>query len=179
MDSTSAGNRKASIILIISFSIFVLSIFLIEWDALTAAYYSVHEMLYLVYALGLFVLPIEGIMWFVFWRRHIRSNVKSTTGIKILNIAALLLAAFCIVLPVIGLTTGGTSGSTFAIEKYSYANEYYVSLDDRSIRVSRDQYDEIEVGVIQGYAYSYEYIYNNLIWDRNTVFLLEIDKIKY
>jgi len=179
MNTTSADNRRSSIVLIISFCVFVLLLFLMEWDALTEAFYNVHEMIGALFALSLFVLPIIGIVWFVFWRRYIKSKVQSTITIMILNIVSLLLAVFCIVLPVIGLTTGRTSGSTFEIEKYSYENEYYVNLDDRSIRVSKDKYDEIEDGVVQGYAYSYEYIYNNLLLDRNDVFFVEIDKVKY
>ena len=75
----------------------------------------------------------------------------------ILNIAALLLAVIGIVLPVIGITTSQTGGCTKEIEKYFYQNQYYVNLDDRSIRVSKDKYDEIEDGIVQGYVYSYEF----------------------
>jgi len=179
MDSKSAGNRTSSIVLIFSFCIFVLSIFLIEWDALTEAYYFFHEILYLVYALGLFVLPIEGFVWFVLWRRHIKRKVQSTAAITILNTFSLLLAVISIVLPVIGLTTSKTGGSTFEIEKYSYANEYYVNLDNRSIRISKEKYDEIEDGVVQGYAYSYEFTYNDLFLGRDNVFFVEIRKDTY
>lgn len=178
MDSISAGNRKSSIVLIISFSVFVLSFFLMEWDALAEAYYGIHEMIGVVYGLGFFVLPIEGIVWFVFWRRHIKSKVKSAIKITILNTAALLLAVICIVLPVIGLTTSKTGGCAMEIEKYSYINQYYVRLDDRSIRVSKDKYDEIEDGIVQGYVYSFEFTHNDLLLGRDNVFFVEIDKLK-
>jgi len=179
MDSTSADNRTSSIVLIISFSIFVLSLFLMEWDALAEAYYNVHEMIGVVYGLSFCVLPIEGFVWFFCWRRYIKSKVQSTITITILNIVSLLLAVIGIVLPVIGITTVRTGGSTMEIVKYSYSNQYYVNLDDRSIRVSKDKYDEIEDGVVQEYAYSFEYMHNDLLLGRDNVFLLEIDKVKY
>lgn len=179
MNSKSADNRTSSIVLIISFSIFVLSIFLMEWDALTQAYYNVHEMIGVVYGLSFCVLPIEGIVWFVFWRRYIKTKVQSAITIMILNIVSLLLAVFCIILPVIGLTTSKTDGTTMEIEKYSYKNQYYVNLDGRSIRVSKDKYDEIEDGIVQGYAYSFEFTHNDLLLGRDNVFFVEIDKLKF
>lgn len=179
MDSQSSGNRTSSIVLIISFSIFILSIFLMEWDAFSAAYFFAYEIVCLVYALGLFVLPIEGIVWFVLWRRHIKNKVKSAAAITILNTFSLLLAVISIAVPVIGLTTSQTGGSTFEIEKYSYANEYYVNLDNRSIRVSKDKYDEIEDGVVPGYAYSFEFTHNDMFLGRDNVFFVEIRKDTY
>lgn len=179
MNSKSTDNRTSSIVLIISFSIFVLTIFLIQWDALTAAYYNGHEMLYGVYGLSLFVLPIEGIVWFVFWSRHIRSKVRSGIAIKILNTFSLLLAAISIVLPVIGLTTSKTGGCTIEIEKYSYENQYYVNLDNRSIRVSKNKYDEIEDGIVQGYVYTFEFSHNDLLLGRDNVFFVEIEKLEF
>jgi len=179
MQATAADNRMSSIILIASFSVFVLIIFLMEWNALTEAFYNVHEMICGLYGLSFFVLPIESIAWFVFWRRHIKSRVQSAITIRILNFIALLLAVIGIVLPVIGITTVKTGGSAMEIEKYSYADQYYVNLDDRSIRVSEDTYDEIENGFVQGYAYSFEFIHNDLFLGRDNVFGLEIDKIEF
>lgn len=179
MNATSTDNRTSSIVLIASFSIFVLLIFLMEWDALTEAYYNVHEMIGVLYGLSFCVIPIESIVWFFFWRRHIKSKVQASIAIRILNIIALLLAVIGIVLPVIGITTVKTGGSTMEIEKYSYADQYYVNLDDRSIRVSKDTYDEIEDGFVQGYAYSFEFIHNDLFLGRDNVFGLEIDKLNF
>lgn len=78
MDTISDNNRTSSIVLIISFAVFVLSIFLMEWDALTAAYYGIHEVISLVYGLSILVLPVEGILWFVFWRRYIKIRCHSS-----------------------------------------------------------------------------------------------------
>ena len=179
MNATSADNRTSSLVLIISFCVFILSLFLMRWDVLAEANYNVHEMTGVVFGLGFYVLPIESIVWFFYWRRHIKSKVQSAVTIRILNIAALLLAFIGIALPVIGITTEKTSGSAMEIDKYSSAEQYYVSLDYRSIRVSKDTYDEIEDGFIQGVAYSFEYTYNDLFLGRNNVFWLEIDKIKF
>ena len=65
------------------------------------------------------------------------------------------------------------------IKKYSYNNQYYVRLDDRSIQIPKDKYDEIEDGIVQGYAYSFEFTHNDLFLGRDNVFLVEIDKLKY
>lgn len=178
MDSISDDNRTSSIVLIISFAVFVLSIFLMEWDALAEAYYGVHEIIGVVYGLSFFVLPIEGIVWFFFWRRNKKRKVQSSLANRILNGVSLLLFVIAIMLPVISITTVRTSGSALQLEKYSYKNQYYVSFDDHSIQVSKDKYDEIEDGVVPGYAYSYEYIQNDLFLGRNNIFWVEIEKVR-
>lgn len=127
MDIISDDNRTSSIVLIVSFGVFILSIFLMEWDALTESF--------LVFVLA-------------------------------------------IILPVFALASVRSSGSALQLEKYSYANQYYVSFDDRSIEFSKEKYDEIEDGFVPGYAYSYEYAYNELFWSLDRLFLVEIEKVR-
>lgn len=178
MDIIADDNRTSSIVLIISFAVFVLSLFLMEWDALTESYYNFHEIICVVYGLSLFALPVEGIVWFIFWRRYIKSKVHPSVTIRILNRASFLVFILAIILPVFAFTSVRSSGSALQLEKYSYANQYYVSFDDRSIEVSKEKYDEIEDGIVPGYAYSYEYTYNELFLGRDNLFLVEIDKLR-
>lgn len=178
MDAISEDNRKSSIVLIISFAVFVLSIYLMEWDALTAAYYGVHEVICLVYGLGLIVLPVEGIVWLVIWRRYIRSKYHSSVKTKILNGVSFLLFVVAIILPVIAVTTVRTGGTAVEIEKYSYRNQYYISLDHHSIQVSKEKYDEIGDGIELGYVYTYEYANNDLFLGKDKIFWVEINKIE-
>ena len=182
MNSTSANNRTPSIILVSSFAMFVLSLLLMEWDALAAANYGIHEIVSVIFGMSLYALPIAGIAWFsgwfIGWRKHRRSEAQSTVMSSILNILFLLLSVIAIVLPVFGLTTMKTSGTPREIEKYSYADQYYVQLADRSIRISKDKYDEIGDEIGQEYAYYYEFSTNDLFLGSNTVFFVEINKVK-
>lgn len=63
MNSTSADNRTSLIVLIFSYTIFVISLFLMEWDALSTAYYGIHEIVSVIFGLSFFVLPIVAIVW--------------------------------------------------------------------------------------------------------------------
>ena len=104
-------------------------------------------------------------------------KVQPSLAGKILNGVSLLLFVVAIILPVVAITTVRTSGSALQLEKYSYKDQYYISFNDHTIQVSKDKYDEIEDGVVQGYAYTFEYIQNDLFLGRDNIVGVEIEKV--
>ena len=178
MDSDSANNKVSSIILICTFTVFVLALLLSEWDALTAANYNLHVFLFIIRTLSLFMLPLEGVIWFIFWKIYRKNSAQLVVKRKIMNAVSLFLFVVAIVIPIIFLSTTKISRSILTLEKYTYDDQYYVELDDHSVQISKAQYDGIEDGIVQGYYYLYEYIQNDLFWGRNSVNFVEIEKIK-
>lgn len=178
MDPDSANNKVTSIILICTFTVFVLALILSEWDALTSANYNLHELIFIIRILSLLMLPLVGIIWFIFWKIYQKNKAQPTIKRTVLNSVSLLLFVMAIILPIIILSTTRTSGTSLTLKKYTYDGIYYVELDNHSIQVTKDKYDEIEGGIVQGYAYIYEYQKNSLFLDKNTIFFVEIEKIK-
>ena len=86
-----------------------------------------------------------------------RKNKKITTFIFILTCAVFIMGVVGFVYVINGVKTFGVSNE---IEKHEMNEGYFITIRGKTMGVSREQYDSIEIGN----WYVYEYRYNKLFW---------------
>jgi len=90
-------NKSASIILISSCMVFIISIFLFQWDYLTNISYRLHESFAILINIGIFLIPMEALVWFTNWIRYrINRNdlVKNNPMLNLISVLSLLMCIY-------------------------------------------------------------------------------------
>ena len=96
MTKSLKDNKSASIMLMSSCMVFILSIFLLKCDYLTKINYSLHESFAILINIGIFLIPMEALIWFTNWIRYRINRSDSVKNNLILNLVSVLSLLMCI-----------------------------------------------------------------------------------
>lgn len=169
MTKFARDNKSISVNLISTCVIFILSLVLLEWDFLTNISYSLHEFFAVLINIGMVLIPIEALVWFIFWRRYHINRSGSIIFNTILNLISVLSLVACVIIITFYANGMTSEGCVKAIEKYSINEGYYIKLENKFVEISQEQYNQIEIRK----WYHFEYKYNKLIPNDYTITLEE------
>jgi len=93
MTKFSKYNKLASIILLSTCTVFILSLFIYKW--LYISFYF-HEFIALIINIGIFLIPIEALEWFIIWRTYCNNKSDSIISNTILNLISVLSFLMCV-----------------------------------------------------------------------------------
>jgi hypothetical protein len=114
--------------------------------------YSIHEILYIPYNIAYYVFPIELCFWIYYAVKSIKEskdkNTKAKNKIYIKNsllFVSVITIILCFYIQSMNLSTGGL----FEVEtKYNERNNYYVMMNNKKIKCSKNEYNLIEEGKV-------------------------------
>lgn len=165
-------NKSVSIILISTCVIFILLLALLQWNYLTNINYGLHEFLAVLINAVIVLIPVEVIVWFIVWRRYRISKSKPIICNRILNIISVLSIVACAAVMTFYVNGVTAEGCAKDIQKYSINKGYYIKVDNKLIKISQEQYNQLE----NGKWYHFEFKFNKLIPDDYRITLLEEEK---
>lgn len=158
-------NKTMSIILLSTCAPFIALLFLHDSKISGIASYNVHEILDAFIDIGIYLIPIEALIWVAFWiNYHIKKDAaaKLNAGLNLLSFASLLLCAFVFTFFINGMTS---CGCYMDVSKYKDNNGYYVKFGKMQLQISENDYSKI----VSGKNYMIEYQYNKFIPNRREV----------
>jgi len=159
------NNRTMSVVFISTCAIFLLFLFLMEWDYLCNLSYRLHEFCALFVNAGLFLIPLEFVIGIVLWINYRLEKDEKPLVNALLNTASVIVFFICISTFVFWMNGITTFGSTNEIGKQELNHGYFLHIDDKLFEVSQGQYDSLQLGK----WYSFEYKHNNLIPNKYTL----------
>lgn len=172
MTKFASNNKLVSVIFIFTCVIFILLLILLEWDYLTNISYGLHESFAVLINIGIVLIPIEALVWFIGWRRYHRNSSDSIICNTILNIISVLALIACVIIIIFYVNGMTAEGYAKDIEKYSVNEGYYIKLNDKLVEITQQEYNQPEIGK----WYHFEYKYNKLIANYYKITLLEEQK---
>lgn len=173
MDSSVAANKKMSISLILSFMLIILLLFLSEWNFLTDNFRGPHEIVSFFSGACMIVFPFEAVIWCMIWKDY-RPVKKAAPSVNaFLNAASIFMLILCIPLYTFYVSSTRIAGYSSDIDKYRKNSAYYICLNEQEIRITKEQYDQIDTSEL----YGFEYVYNKLLPDENSILFFNISLV--
>ena len=172
---SSENNKIMSVVFISSCAIFLLFLFLSQWDFLTNLNYRLHEICYLPVISFLFLIPLEALVGFVLWIRYRRDKSGASIMNPILNVISVVSLIVCISLYVYILNGVTVEGQVNNIEIHGVNQGYYITINNKMVKLSDEQVEAVKDN---NKWYHFQYKYNKLTPAKCTMTIFELDPVQ-
>ena len=124
----------------------------------------------LLVGIGMFLIPIEAIIWIVVWIKYRKYRVDAPKANHVLNFFAIFTFIICFSIFVFSMNYANTCGVTTDIQVQTVDEKYYIMINDNMVELSKEQANKIKD---PKQSYCFEYKHNNFIQGKSTMTYFE------
>lgn len=156
-DILTRKRKSTSKLIIVTSILSVVFYFLMDWQWLNDTNYSLHELMALPYQLFLFFIPLLLLLWIYYSIRTLSElELKGLLSKHtLMNIFTTLLVVLIIAFQITRFYGVYTSGVFQVESKWRDGEKYYIVLEDKNVRITRNEYNLINEDAM--YLVSYEW----------------------